>query len=477
MAWYDRFLGKRTDTSTTKQIEAATTADKAWMGGNSGIFTYQGPPSALLTALGITASASQLIGDPRLKMETYQTMVACMPEVSRMIGYHLDIMGIPEIESEDQVWADEANAMLREMVWKGQLTFEGDENRGLDTFIQDLAYNTLCVGQSFYSLLDSQGLPAIYSRQRVETVQLHASSRFNYLNQGTYDKFDLQYVTGTTQELNKVITPAFKSVVFDRHPEYPWGKPILYDAERIALEVAILKESQQSIYRETSSAPRVTLFGLEPQTPHVLDMGQTELMKSSINAWGAKSVELERAYSAAKAQSNRSGRGVDLTASVVGKITMASHSGADNIKAVTSYPEDIKLALTELVIAMKGVPDLVGLSTGGDGLGSLRSAMQMDGMRMVGEGLRKFLAPHVKHILETKAIRLSRRIPKYEIEWEGLSTVDLQAKALLESTDATTANTYVTALNTLLMAGEIVAAKAFAKEHDLEWFAPESETL
>jgi len=476
MAFWDRFFTKRTET-TTKQIEAATTTDKAWTGGNSGLYTYQGPPSALLTALGITASASQLIGDPRLKMETYQTMVACMPEVSRMIGYHLDIMGIPEIESEDQVWADEMNALLREMVWKGQLTFEGDENRGLDTFIQDLAYNTLCVGQSFYSLLDSQGLPAIYSRQKVETVQLHASSRFNYIGQGTYDKFDLQYVTGTTQELNKVITPAFKSVVFDRHPEYPWGKPILYDAERIALEVAILKESQQTTYRMKANAPRMTVMGIEPMTSPIVDMAQTSLLAQYMNESKATSARLEKSYSEAKARGMRTGQGVDVVASIVGKIDVKTHSEADTIQPVFSYPSDVKLALTELVIAMKGVPDLVGLSTGGDGLGSQRSAMQMDGMRMVGEGLRKFLTPHVRHILETKAIRLSRRIPKYEIEWEGLSTVDLQAKALLESTDATTANTYVTALNTLLMAGEIVAAKAFAKEHELEWFAPESETI
>jgi len=452
------------------------TVDKSYTGGN-GLNTFYAPPSALLTALNINASSSQLIGDPRLKMETYMTMAVVFPEVSRMLQYHIDIMGCPRIESDDETWADEMNAVLAELYWRGQLTFEGNKKRGLDAMISQMAYNTLVCGQSFYSILDAQGLPVLSSRQKVDALQLHSSSRFTY-NNIYQDRYELSYQNGTTLELDKRITPAFQSVRFCDHPEYAWGKPLLYDAERVAMEAAIFMESQLGIYRQIGAATRMTVISMEPVLASEANAANAVIGERMAREWGAKADELRKAYESQMAHSSRSGKATDIVAAMIGKMNVATHSAADSINPISTYPSDIKQALSRIVVAMLGDPDLVGLpSTGGDGIGSVRSEMKMDSMRMFAQSLRKSLNPHVRGIVDMASARLSKRIPKYELEWEGLSTAELKSIADREQVEATTQKTYVDALMSMVGVGELTAAKAFAIENDLDWFAMESGTL
>lgn len=449
--------------------EVAPDVEKQSISSSNQQIYYYTPPSALLTALGATSSTSQLLADPREKLLTYKTMVAAFPEVSRMLWYHRLILGCPYIESEDQGFADEANAVLAEMAWREQMDYEGNRNAGIDDFVGRLAVNTMALGQSFYTFLDQQGNPALTSRQKIDSIQFHDSERFAYF-QFNVDQFQLQYTAKGIVVQDKRIDNAFKSVRFDSISSYAWGKPLLYNSEAVALTAAIYQENQKGVYRMQNS-PRVTIFNMEP----VLDQKDASVTAAVLSrnyqeAWDKAATNLRQSYATALEQSASTGRAVDITTSIVGKIDAKTHSMADNIDPIDTYPEDIRLELSRLVVSLNGEPSLVGLGETGDGLNSNRSEILMEGMASYGTGLRKTLNPHVKLILEAKMMRESRRIPKYEIEWEGLSTTDIKAIAEVEEIKARTQAGWVQAVTMLTQAGELEAATKFAEENELDWF-------
>jgi hypothetical protein len=456
------------------------TTDKLFMpelyGGNNLTTRFYTPPSAFLTAMGANSNTLQVVGDPRLKSQTYIVMAATMPEVSKMMDFHTKIMGCPEIESDDEVFADEANAMLAELQWKGQLTYAGDRENGLDKLVNVMAFNTMTLGQSFYSLLDSQGLPALMSRQKVDVVQFHDSERFMY-NQWNVDEYHLQYVWRAETELNKQITEAFRSVRFDSDARYAWGRPLLYWAEQVAMTAAIKLEMQTMTYRKKAASPSFTIASIKPIMQNEAAATNEMITRQIIEQWDVKGTELRNKFSDMMRDGYQTGQGGDLVTTIIGDLNLETHSPADAVQPVFSYNSDIKLDLSRLVVAMRGVPDLVGLGGGGDGIGSNRSQIQMQSMEMYGKSLRMPMQKVCDHIFQTVAIRIGKRIPKYTWKWEGLSMNDLQAQATLEQTQATTQKTWTDALNILLAAGEVTAAKAFAVENDLDWFAIENGTL
>jgi hypothetical protein len=454
------------------------TTDKLFMpeGGNNLTTRFYTPPSAFLTAMGANSNTLQVVGDPRLKSQTYIVMAATMPEVSKMMDFHTKIMGCPEIESDDEVFAAEANAMLAELQWKGQLTYAGDQENGLDKLVNVMAFNTMTLGQSFYSLLDSQGLPALMSRQKVDVVQFHDSERFMY-NQWNVDEYHLQYAWKAETELNKQITEAFKSVRFDSDARYPWGRPLLYWAEQVAMTAAIKLEMQTMTYRKKAASPSFTIASIKPIMQNEAAATNEMITRQIIEQWDDKGTELRNKFSDMMRDGYQTGQGGDLVTTIIGDLNLETHSPADAVQPVFSYNSDIKLDLSRLILSVKGIPSLLGYADSGDGIGSNRTEILMQDMEMYGTGLRKPMQKVCDHIFQTTAIRLSKRIPKYKWKWQGLSMHNLQAQAALEQTQATTQKTWTEALNILLAAGEVAAAKAFAVENKLDWFAIENGTL
>jgi hypothetical protein len=231
-----------------------------------------------------------------------------------------------------------------------------------------------------------------------------------------------------------------------------------------------MEENQIKTYQGKGSAPRVTLFGLEAKEPNDANILAAEDMKEMERQSQEKINDITNQYMIGLANANNYGTPMDITAGVVGKINMETHSLADNIQPVFSYPSDIKLALSRLVVAMNGEPSLVGLPSSGDGLGSNRAEILMQSMASYGKGLRRHIEPHVNRIFLQHAARLGMRLPKYEWDWEGIDTTDVKAMAEIEKQKADTQKVWVDALTTLTQAGEIEAAQNFAKENGLDWF-------
>lgn len=430
---------------------------------------YTGQQSKLITALGGSLSVMDVLGDPRSKLLTFQAMVAAFPEVARMLRIHQLIMGSPEIESDDEGFEMEANALLREIRWKEALNYEGNVKTGIDTFVSALATRVMVEGQQFYEILDAQGQQVLTSRQKIDAIRLHNSMNFEYTQNATLDYW-LNYTDGVALEMNKKLTPAFQTLVIENHSEWPWGIPLLYNSASIALKAAIMEDNQIKTYQGKGSAPRVTLFGLDQTEPADANILAAEEVKEMQRQSQEKIDELTSAYTKGIANANNYGVPMDVTAGVVGKISMETHSMADNIQPVFSYPTDIKLALTRLVYAMNGEPSLVGLSSGGDGIGSNRTEILMQSMASYGKGLRQHIQPHVNRIFLQHAARLGMRLPDYKWHWEGIDTADVKAMADIEKTKADTQKVWVDALTTMTQAGEIEAAQNFAKENGLEWY-------
>lgn len=452
----------------TTQKEVIDNVDKQIISGGSQQFRYYAPPSALLTALGITANSSDLLADPRNQAMTFKTMVVAFPEVSRTLKYHALIMGCPYIESEDEVFEQEANAMLAEFVWREQLDYEGNRNRGIDSYVQRIALNTMALGQSFRTIVDRQGNPVLTSRQQIDSIVFHDSERFMYW-QDDIDHYRLQYEAFGQIEMDKRLDAAFGSIRFDSTSSFPWGKPLLYNSMQIALKAAIMEENQMMVYRGKGSSPRVTIFNMEPESPKDASLVSAELMKIYYDKWDRAAADIRGQYAEALSSSHTKGMPNDLTLSVIGKIGMETHSIADNVQPVFSYPQDIKLALSRLVVSMNGEPSLVGLGTGGDGLNSNRSQILLDSMADYGISLRKTMQTEVDYLFTSQSMRLSRRIPKFTWEWDGLGLNDIKQLAEIDKLKAETQKNWVEAVNMLIQAGEIDAANAFAKEHELEW--------
>ena len=430
---------------------------------------YAGQQSKLITALGGSLSVMDVLGDPRSKILSFQAMVAAFPEVARMLRIHQLIMGCPEIESDDEGFEMEANALMREIRWKEALNYEGNTKNGIDSFVSAMATRVMVEGQQFYEILDAQGQQVLAARQKIDAIRLHNSLNFEYTQNATLDYW-LNYTDGVTLEMNKKLTPAFQTVVIENHSEWPWGVPLLYNAAAIALKAAIMEESQMQVYKGKGSAPRMTVFGLKPKEDADASYVSNDALSEKNEQNREQVLAINNQYSAALASANNYGVPIDLVTSIVGDIVVKTHSHADSISAIGTYPEDIERALSRLVIAMNGEPSLVGLSSGGDGIGSNRTEILMQSMASYGKGLRQHLEPHVDRIFLQHAARLGMRLPKYKWEWEGIDTADVKAMADIEKTKAETQKVWVDALTTMTQAGEIEAAQNFAKENGLEWY-------
>lgn len=430
---------------------------------------YTGQQSKLITALGGSLSVMDVLGDPRSKLLTFQAMVAAFPEVARMLRIHQLIMGSPEIESDDEGFEMEANALLREIRWKEALNYEGNIKTGIDTFVSAMATRVMVEGQQFYEILDAQGQQVLTSRQKIDAIRLHNSMNFEYTQNATLDYW-LNYTDGVALEMNKKLTPAFQTLVIENHSEWPWGIPLLYNSASIALKAAIMEESQMQVYKGKGSAPRMTVFGLKPKDEADENIITNDALKEKNEQNREQVLAINQQYSAALQSANNYGVPVDLVTSIVGDIVVKTHSHADSISAIGTYPEDIDRALSRLVIAMNGEPSLVGLSSGGDGIGSNRTEILMQSMASYGKGLRQHIQPHVNRIFLQHAARLGMRLPAYSWDWEGIDTADVKAMADIEKTKADTQKVWVDALTTMTQAGEIEAAQNFAKENGLEWY-------
>lgn len=457
----------------SKQAQPAprlATADK-WFGNTSPtVNNFWTPPSAFLTAMGVNASGLQAIEDPRLKSQTYITMVATLPEVSRSLKFHAGIMGCPRIEAEgNEAFADEMNAMLNEMRWTGELSYQGDEEYSLDRLVYAMAINTMTLGQSFYTLLDANGDPAEMSRQKIDRIRLHDSERFYYYETEP-DKYRLEYIHGGKVDMDVKITNSFRSIRFDSDRRFAWGVPLLYYAEHIAMKAAIKSEMQDLTYRKAASSPTMSIFSIEPMQISDAVHDNIEIMKASYDRWDTESAAIRDNYAKAVKNSYQTGSGADMTASVIGKLNFTTHSAADGLKVMSSYSDDVKLDLSRLVLALNCSPELLGLASGGDGMNSNRSQILMQNMEMYARGLRSTMERHVDYIFRTVAARNSIKTPaKYKWEWEGLSVNDLKARADLEQVEATTQKTWADAMTAMLGAGEVAMAKAFAEENGLDW--------
>jgi hypothetical protein len=231
-----------------------------------------------------------------------------------------------------------------------------------------------------------------------------------------------------------------------------------------------MEESQMQVYKGKGSAPRMTVFGLKPREADDLNIIANESQNIKNEQYRDQVNAINDQYSAALASANNYGVPIDLTTAIVGDITVKTHSHADSITPISTYPTDIDRALSRLVVAMNGEPSLVGLPSGGDGLGSNRTEILMQSMASYGKGLRRHIEPHVNRIFLQHAARLGMRLPKYEWDWEGIDTTDVKAMAEIEKQKADTQKVWVDALTTLTQAGEIEAAANFARENDLDWF-------
>jgi hypothetical protein len=200
--------------------DAPPTQQKASTYGSNRLWVDQ--RSKLITALGGSSSVLDVLGDPRNKMLSFQAMVAAFPEVARMLRIHELIMGCPYIESEDEGFELEANALLREIRWREALKYEGNEKFGIDSFVGTLAKRVMVEGQQFYEITDAQGLPVLQSRQKIESIKLYNSQDFEYYEY-TPTEYRLQYSNGLVLEMDKKITPAFQTIVIENMAEFPWG--------------------------------------------------------------------------------------------------------------------------------------------------------------------------------------------------------------------------------------------------------------
>jgi hypothetical protein len=149
-----------------------------------------------------------------------------------------------------------------------------------------------------------------------------------------------------------------------------------------------------------------------------------------------------------------------------------------DMKPAFSYKDEVLPLVASAVIGAYGVPEFVGIQTvSGGGIGSDQYTQMTARSEGFGLGCRKIIQPHVEWLMANAFLRNSRRIPKYEMEWDGLCITSEKGRAEVEKIQAEAAKYNAETAQMIAEGAGIAAVNAWLKSIDSEYLYPETEPL
>jgi len=371
---------------------------------------------------------SEIAPPPIVMRDLYRIMLWAIPELASALDMHCRVIGCPTVESKDAVFVNDFEQWAQEMPWKGEKSFAYDTMKGLAGYLYSLQSATLTSGQSFTTLMDSQGNMIQRPSQNIGFVRLHDSTRFNYM-EVNIDQFQLTYEHGGTIEMDLPESPYRDTVRFINSTKFPeWGVPVLYGCERSITDAMLAQEAWKAHNRRVQDPSSVAVFGMEP--PAGIAQDDTALVRDMREQWEARGVELTAAYAENFAKSANTGKGFQALEVTTGKITVAEHVFGKDIAPANTYRESVDPYIASALLGMYAVPDFFGIQTmAGGGIGSDQHTIMSQRSESFGVACRSHQDAHVKWLMSNFFMRNSKRIPEFQLKWMGLDVSNKKAEA------------------------------------------------
>lgn len=411
-------------------------------GGYRSNFADQGWASGLspvIRQLADCFNEDYILKDPREYLMVYRAMAEKLGFVSIAYSRKIDLIGLPEVVSDDTGFADEMNAALREIRYCGEISGDFTHKSGLSGLVSATIRSTFTDGHAFVSMTDRNGDLLQRASQRLEYIRVHDSARLRFMEIQP-DVVELWYTRRGMQTTMKE-NPAFLPVTF-RDSRYVWGLPLSYECEAMVSMWLTAAGNRQGAHFRLGNPTSVTLLGYEIDkdfNPAVAKL-VTDMSKAGADEAATK-------FRAALANANRTYKPQDIVATIPGtKPVITTKMIGEGARAITEYVPELEFMTLLCAIPLNYPPELIGLRTMSGGIGSEQFKYAADAaMADAGTHRIKLEGQLMKPIVNRLATSMSRRIPEYGFEWIGTSLANQQALADVEKTKAETLKTQIEA--------------------------------
>lgn len=405
---------------------------------------YASPFSAVIRQLHDCFSEDYILSDPREKLLVYRAMSEKLGFISTAYSRKIDLIGVPEIVSDEQGFADEMNAALRDIRYCGEITGDFTQKSGLSGLVSAAIRSAFTDGHAFVSMVDRNGDLLQRASQRMECVRIHDSARLRFMETQP-DFVELWYTRKGVQSVMRE-NPAFLPVTF-RNSRYVWGLPLSYECEAMVSMWLTAAGNRQGAHFRLGNPTSLTAIGFEVSedfNPAAAVM-ITEVAKRNADIAADN-------FRAAVADSNRTFKPKDIVAVIPGfNPTIETKMIGEGARAITEYVPELEFMTLLCAIPLNYPPELIGLRTMAGGIGSEQFKYAADAaMSDAGTQRIKLEGQLMRPLVNRLATSMSRRVPKYEFEWEGTSLANQQALADVAKTGAETLqmqiNSYIVAM-------------------------------
>lgn len=468
----------------TRKAQAAI-SDKGMINGSGVVTTrrsaygsYATHPSKFMQVLHGNFMWGEIAPDPLLVRTLQPILLWAMPELASTLDIHARVIGYPEIETKDSAFKNDFEQWAKEFAWKGESTYAYDKMKGLAGYIYTLVMNTMTYGQSFATAMDAKGQQIQRLSQPIDFIRLHESCRFNYM-QTQPDVYELTHEHGGTIDMPVPETPGTRQPIrFRTDLNYPyWGLPILYGVERAATAALLSGEAVKAHNSRVANPSTILVASFDPNMGGASD--DIQMVRHSNAQWDAKMGTMRDAYVTQQNNQNRSGQPWNaFEFHSGGKVEFIEHVMGKDMKPAFSYKDEVLPLVASAVIGAYGVPEFVGIQTvSGGGIGSDQYTQMTARSEGFGLGCRKIIQSHVEWLMANAFLRNSRRIPKYEMEWDGLCITSEKGRAEVEKIQAEAAKYNAETAQMIAEGAGIAAVNAWLKSIDSEYLYPETEPL
>ena len=405
---------------------------------------------------GITALFANLYGgrsdmglsNPRESLDAYRQIFRNIPQFADVVSRKRDMIGNPIIEADDTKWADEMNAWLAQLSSIGEVENPYGYDKGISCLLDQLIETMYVDGSGFTTFLDNQGKDLV--KGKLGGVRVHDSQRFHYeQSAAALDVYDLWYCRrGMDEVVTAKAKDYFKALQFDR-TQWLWGKPLAYHSEFVLRLFLVSVGAREQANARMGAPLELTMFGFS--LPTALDPAMYSMMTDDARNYANQAAN---AYKEAIANKNtKLNAGVDVVGVAPANMTISSHSYGKDAQSPPNFQLEAPMYL-QWAASSWGYPlALIGMDSGGDGLGSQKYAYAAATANLAAATSQIYLSQNIiQPLIDRRMLDERTTAPKgYRIVWSGKTLEDQAKESEIKKMEAETAKTTIEAWASALM--------------------------
>lgn len=390
------------------------------------------------------------LSNPRESLDAYRQIFRNIPQFADVVKRKRSLIGNPTIESDtDPKWAEDVNQWLAELPSIGEAFNPFAYDKGISCALDQIIESIYVDGSDFVSFLDKDGR-VLSKSAKLDALKIHDPIRFHYESIEP-ERYDLHYLTATNDIIIKADRrDTFKALQFDR-TQWIWGKPLAYHSEFVLRLYLVSVGAREQSNARNGSPLELTIFGFTQNQN--LDPAMTKMLTDDARTYAESAASKYREAIANK--NSKMNEGVDVVGVAPASMSVSSHTYGKDAKTTSDFVNESQTYL-QWAASSWGYPlALIGMDSGGDGLGSQKYAYAASIANLSAATSQIYLGYNlIKPLIDKRMADERKLAPKdYRIVWSGQTLEDQRNQAEIKKIDAeaakTTLDAWVVALQNL----------------------------